>query len=122
MNVLDQPAAVARLIEYQYEDYEALLDRMPESDLLLAGVLRDEGHTLPAIPYSRIDPRYLRQEVSYHTTEAPGTIVVDTPNTYLYYVLGDGRAVRRDELREELPAVPIDPPVSRKSVAADRRM
>lgn len=31
---------VARLIEYQYEDYTALADRMPEADLLLAGILR----------------------------------------------------------------------------------
>jgi len=35
-----------------------------------------------------------RQTVSYSTREAPGTIVVDTPNTYLYFVLGNGRAVR----------------------------
>ncbi|MGD9921859.1 MAG: L,D-transpeptidase [Pseudorhodoplanes sp.] len=35
-----------------------------------------------------------RQIVSYSTREAPGTIVIDTPNTYLYYVLGNGRAVR----------------------------
>ena len=31
------------------------------------------GHTLPAIPYSRIDQRFLRQEVAYQTAEAPGT-------------------------------------------------
>src|SRR5688500_1515996 len=35
-----------------------------------------------------------RQIVSYDTREAPGTIVIDTGNTYLYYVLGGGRAVR----------------------------
>jgi lipoprotein-anchoring transpeptidase ErfK/SrfK len=35
-----------------------------------------------------------RQEVSFVTKEPAGTIVVDTPNTYLYYVLGNGRAVR----------------------------
>jgi lipoprotein-anchoring transpeptidase ErfK/SrfK len=35
-----------------------------------------------------------RQVVAYRTSEAPGTIVVDTPHTYLYYVLGDGKAVR----------------------------
>jgi lipoprotein-anchoring transpeptidase ErfK/SrfK len=38
--------------------------------------------------------RFKRQIVSYATREAPGTIVIDTPNTYLYYVLGNGRAVR----------------------------
>jgi lipoprotein-anchoring transpeptidase ErfK/SrfK len=41
-----------------------------------------------------LDPRLQRQIVSYNTKEAPGTIVVDTPNTYLYYVLGNGQAVR----------------------------
>jgi lipoprotein-anchoring transpeptidase ErfK/SrfK len=35
-----------------------------------------------------------RQVVRYPTREAPGTIVIDTPNTYLYFVLGDGRAIR----------------------------
>ena len=35
-----------------------------------------------------------RQVVSYPTREAPGTIIIDTPNTYLYLVLGNGRAMR----------------------------
>jgi lipoprotein-anchoring transpeptidase ErfK/SrfK len=35
-----------------------------------------------------------RQVVEYPTREAPGTIIVDTPHTYLYYVLGGGRAIR----------------------------
>jgi lipoprotein-anchoring transpeptidase ErfK/SrfK len=40
-------------------------------------------------------PAHLRRQiVSYPTREAPGTIIVDTPNTYLYYVLGGGKAVR----------------------------
>ena len=38
--------------------------------------------------------RFKRQMVSYYTTEAPGTIIIDTPNTYLYLVLGNGRAMR----------------------------
>jgi lipoprotein-anchoring transpeptidase ErfK/SrfK len=38
--------------------------------------------------------RFKRQVVSYATREAPGTIIVDTPNTYLYYVLGGGQAIR----------------------------
>jgi len=41
-----------------------------------------------------IDPRLQRQMVSYATNEAPGTIVIDTPNTYLYFVLGGGKAMR----------------------------
>lgn len=43
---------------------------------------------------AQLDPRLQRQIVSYQTREAPGTIVIDTPNTYLYYVLGDGQAIR----------------------------
>jgi len=35
-----------------------------------------------------------RQIVNYSTVEAPGTIIVDTPNTYLYLVLGNGQALR----------------------------
>jgi lipoprotein-anchoring transpeptidase ErfK/SrfK len=35
-----------------------------------------------------------RQVVSYPTREAPGTVIIDTPNTYLYYVLGGGQAIR----------------------------
>ncbi len=56
--------------------------------------LRDDGFTLPAIPYSRIDARYLRQEVDYRTTEAPGTIVVDTKARFLYFVQPNGKAIR----------------------------
>ena len=35
-----------------------------------------------------------RQIVPYETNEAPGTIVIDTPNTFLYFVLGSGKAIR----------------------------
>jgi lipoprotein-anchoring transpeptidase ErfK/SrfK len=38
--------------------------------------------------------RLRRQVVSYSTREAPGTIIIDTPNTYLYLVLGNGQAMR----------------------------
>jgi lipoprotein-anchoring transpeptidase ErfK/SrfK len=38
--------------------------------------------------------RLKRQIVNYATNEAPDTIVIDTPNTYLYLVLGNGKAMR----------------------------
>src|SRR4051812_19913540 len=43
---------------------------------------------------AELPQRFKRQVVSYPTQEAPGTVVVDTPNTYLYLVLGGGRAIR----------------------------
>ena len=32
--------------------------------------------------------------MAFTTKEPAGTLIVDTPNTYLYYVLGNGRAIR----------------------------
>ena len=46
----------------------------------------DQSYQLP--------PNLRRQEVAFQTKEPAGTIVVDTSNTYLYYVLGNGRAMR----------------------------
>jgi lipoprotein-anchoring transpeptidase ErfK/SrfK len=43
---------------------------------------------------AQLPPNLRRQEVPFVTKEPAGTIVVDTPNTYLYYVLGGGRAIR----------------------------
>jgi lipoprotein-anchoring transpeptidase ErfK/SrfK len=46
----------------------------------------DEDDVTPA--------RLQRQVVDYPSREAPGTIIVDTPHTYLYYILGGGKAMR----------------------------
>jgi lipoprotein-anchoring transpeptidase ErfK/SrfK len=43
---------------------------------------------------SQLPARLQRQMVSYPTREAPGTVIIDTPNTYLYLVLGHGQAMR----------------------------
>ncbi|PYB77045.1 L,D-transpeptidase [Rhizobium wuzhouense] len=61
---------------------------------VMYGVLSDDGHTLPAIPLDRVDSGLLRNEVSYETAEAPGTIVVDTKAHYLYLVKPGGKAIR----------------------------
>jgi lipoprotein-anchoring transpeptidase ErfK/SrfK len=40
-------------------------------------------------------PEHLKKQlVDYSTKEPAGTVVVDTPNTYLYLVLGNGKALR----------------------------
>jgi lipoprotein-anchoring transpeptidase ErfK/SrfK len=48
----------------------------------------------PEVAPAQLAPNLRRQEVAFPTKEPPGTLVVDTPNTYLYYVLGGGRAIR----------------------------
>ncbi|MCK0209222.1 L,D-transpeptidase family protein [Starkeya koreensis] len=45
-------------------------------------------------PVKALPANLQRQIVDYVTKEAPGTIVIDTPNTYLYYVLPGGKAER----------------------------
>jgi lipoprotein-anchoring transpeptidase ErfK/SrfK len=47
-------------------------------------------------PYAKatIPQEYQRQIVDYDRHEAPGTIVVDTANKYLYYVMAKGKAIR----------------------------
>jgi lipoprotein-anchoring transpeptidase ErfK/SrfK len=35
-----------------------------------------------------------RQVIDYPSRETPGTIIIDTPNTHLYLVLGGGKAIR----------------------------
>jgi lipoprotein-anchoring transpeptidase ErfK/SrfK len=41
-----------------------------------------------------LDSRLQKQIVDYPTREAAGTVIIDTPHTLLYYVLGDGKALR----------------------------
>ncbi len=41
-----------------------------------------------------IDPVYMKQVVPYAGPEKPGTIVIDTPNRFLFLVQGNGTALR----------------------------
>jgi lipoprotein-anchoring transpeptidase ErfK/SrfK len=58
------------------------------------GPVEDHGYALPAIPINKVNERFHRQIVEYATAEKPGTIVVNTPNRFLYFVLPGGKAVR----------------------------
>jgi lipoprotein-anchoring transpeptidase ErfK/SrfK/transposase-like protein len=45
-------------------------------------------------PAKELPPQFRRTLIDYYTTEPMGTIVIDTLNTYLYLVLGNGKAWR----------------------------
>jgi lipoprotein-anchoring transpeptidase ErfK/SrfK len=45
-------------------------------------------------PRKELPPQFRRQLVDFVTKEPSGTIIIDTPNTYLYLVLGNGKALR----------------------------
>jgi lipoprotein-anchoring transpeptidase ErfK/SrfK len=48
----------------------------------------------PEVGPAQLPAHLRRQEVTFPTKEPAGTIVVDTSNTHLYYILGGGRAIR----------------------------
>ena len=55
---------------------------------------QDGRFPVPAIDLSRIDPRFYRQRVAEPTGQPPGTGVVDPDAHFLYFVEGDGKAMR----------------------------
>ncbi len=54
----------------------------------------DDGISIPAFNYSKMNPRHLRQQVRYYGPETPGTIVVDAGKKFLYLVQPNGMAIR----------------------------
>lgn len=56
--------------------------------------VEDGPYVVDAVDLSQIDPRFLRAEVAYAGSEAPGSIVVDVDRRHLYFVMPGGRAMR----------------------------
>ncbi|MGE3644707.1 MAG: L,D-transpeptidase [Beijerinckiaceae bacterium] len=56
--------------------------------------LNDASFTIPAVDTSRFKNKYLRQTVSYSGRERPGTVIIDTDNRFLYYILPNRKAIR----------------------------
>jgi lipoprotein-anchoring transpeptidase ErfK/SrfK len=77
---------------------DASLEPVPLSDdpayLAMYGAKPTEQFPLPAINLKKVPERFYRQQVDYRTTEMVGTLVVDTPNYYLYLVQENGKAMR----------------------------
>ncbi|HEX8828370.1 MAG TPA: L,D-transpeptidase [Xanthobacteraceae bacterium] len=67
-----------------------------------ASMAPDTGGILRQTDYNGTDEggsadlpaRLQRQIVDYRSSEAPGTIIIDTPHTYLYFMLGGDKAIR----------------------------
>jgi lipoprotein-anchoring transpeptidase ErfK/SrfK len=81
------PAVVASPAHAQALGYAAPQPGVyPDDQIANDPAATDEDSALP--------DRFRRTIVSLDTREAPGTVIIDTGNTYLYYVLGNGRALR----------------------------
>ena len=68
-------------------------DSFPSDDMTLAPAdpaLSDQGDGRTY----QLPERLRRANVALESREAPGTVIIDTGNTALYYVLGGGRAIR----------------------------
>ncbi len=76
-----------------YQQQPGYYDPRRQGDPQMQGdpvMLREAGD-----PRSRpFDPKYEKQIVNYDGKESAGTIVVDTPNKFLYLVEGNGKARR----------------------------
>jgi lipoprotein-anchoring transpeptidase ErfK/SrfK len=70
-----------------------MVDTSRASTTIFDQVLRDQSAS-GAQDENQLPADLRRQTVAYPTQEAAGTIVIDTPHTYLYYVVGGGRAIR----------------------------
>ena len=68
--------------------------RIPDDVLAMYAPLPLERFPVPAARIDLVDPAHWRQEVDDPTGESPGTVVVDTPNRFLYWTLPGSRAVR----------------------------
>jgi len=79
-----EPLALAAPAQGQWSMFDRVLREPATAQRSIAGA--EDGTELPA--------RLRRQVVDFRTAEPAGTVIVDTPNTYLYYVLGGGKAIR----------------------------
>jgi lipoprotein-anchoring transpeptidase ErfK/SrfK len=64
------------------EQQQAVISALPAEDQPETG------------PAKSLPPQFRRTTVEYASKEPAGTIVIDTPHTYLYLVLGNGKAIR----------------------------
>jgi lipoprotein-anchoring transpeptidase ErfK/SrfK len=77
-------AASAQVLSY------APQSAFPSDNGLAPPALTDQGYGSVSV----VPERLRRTVVAYDTREAAGTVIIDTGNTALYYVLGQGRAIR----------------------------
>ncbi len=58
------------------------------------GAVADKKFPIAAVDISQVDRKYFRRTVNYESNEAPGTIIVDNANYFVYRIEGDGKATR----------------------------
>jgi lipoprotein-anchoring transpeptidase ErfK/SrfK len=88
-----QQPSLPRAYQPTTPDYQADLTPLPRAmreepiPTYAPSTLGDTGHP-------PVDPKYDRQVVDYDSHEQPGTIIIDTPNRFLYLIEENGKALR----------------------------
>ena len=81
-------------VSHIYPGYQAPAPQPPSAP---AAPLQQQAYN-PANPPDEsnypIDPKFMRQVVAYNGDETPGTIIVDTPDRFLFLVEDGGKALR----------------------------
>ena len=78
---------------YQQPSYQQ--QSYPSQRPMLQGEPQQSMRQDPGEPaHPAFDPKFEKQMVDYQGKESPGTIVVDTPNKFLFLVQGNGKALR----------------------------
>ncbi|MFN4201568.1 MAG: L,D-transpeptidase [Tabrizicola sp.] len=67
---------------------------LPKVDENVYVATMDSGITIPALPVEKIPETHRRQVVAYKTDQPAGTIIINPSTKLLYYVLGNGKAIR----------------------------
>lgn len=68
--------------------------RISQDYLRMYRAMPEEQFPIPAVNLSKVNPVYYRQVVNYSSREPVGTIIVDTPNRFLYLTMANGKAMR----------------------------
>jgi lipoprotein-anchoring transpeptidase ErfK/SrfK len=71
-----------------------LLTTLSSHAFAQAGSEGDQPGYVPSAEEEQLDPRWQKTVVFYRTTEAPGTIIINTNERFLYIVQPGGRALR----------------------------
>lgn len=64
------------------------------ANAFFAGTATDNGVTYKRTNFSRIDRKWHKQVVQYHSVEPQGTVVIDTRNHFLYIIWENQTALR----------------------------
>jgi lipoprotein-anchoring transpeptidase ErfK/SrfK len=79
-------------IEFLFNGGRAVAPPRPSSEVLARGEPAEQTEAVD--PRLQMDPKFQKQVVAYHGSEPAGTVVIDTPNRFLFLVQDNGTALR----------------------------